>query len=157
MARVPAGRVVVALFDSVVPRTAGSFADLVSREEGGYRGTSFHRVINGFVVQGGERVTSKWGARWDDESLALAFEEPYVLGMANGGPNTNGAQFFFTVAPAPHLDHKHEVFGVVVQGWHVIDAVDAMGSESGVPKAEARIADCGLLEGATLDEFRDGE
>ena len=98
-----------------------------------YKGSKFHRVIEDFMIQGGDIINGNGTGRftvWDgvggkfaDENLAGAKHERGTLAMANSGPNTNGCQFFITTVPAPWLDGKHQVFGRVVQGMELVDAV----------------------------------
>ncbi len=103
------------------PRTGGKSTEPL------YPGTVFHRVIRGFMVQGGDPLgtgTGGPGFRFDDEfHPELSFNRPYLLAMANAGPGTNGSQFFITVAPTPHLNRKHTIFGEVTQGTDVVDAI----------------------------------
>jgi cyclophilin family peptidyl-prolyl cis-trans isomerase len=86
-----------------------------------------------------------YGERFDDENFSRNHDEPFLLSMANAGPNTNGDQFFITVAPTPHLDDKHVVFGTVVSGEDVVMAINAAGTQSGRPKAKIVITDAGEL------------
>lgn len=91
-----------------------------------YAGTVFHRVIDGFMIQGGDPLgtgTGGPGYRFADEFSDLKFDRPYLLAMANSGPNTNGSQFFITVAPTEWLTNKHTIFGEVVEGKEVVDAI----------------------------------
>lgn len=92
-----------------------------------YKGNLLHRIIRGFMIQGGDITAgngsggaSIYGAKFADEGFTLKHDKPFVLSMANGGPNTNSSQFFITFAPAPHLDSKHVVFGQVVVGRDVV-------------------------------------
>ena len=105
-----------------------------------FAGSSFHRVIPSFMCQGGDFThgngtggESIYGEKFDDEfdKGVVGHSEPFLLSMANAGPNTNGSQFFLTTARTPHLDGKHVVFGKVVRGQDVIKAVEAVGSGSG--------------------------
>ena len=95
-----------------------------------YDGTIFHRVIDNFMIQGGDPLGSGRGGPGynfkDEFSPDLAFTKPYLLAMANAGPNTNGSQFFITVAPTTWLTGKHSIFGEVVAGTEVVDAIVAV-------------------------------
>eukprot|EP00238_Polyblepharides_amylifera_P008437 CAMPEP_0196594632 /NCGR_PEP_ID=MMETSP1081-20130531/78873_1 /TAXON_ID=36882 /ORGANISM="Pyramimonas amylifera, Strain CCMP720" /LENGTH=168 /DNA_ID=CAMNT_0041918947 /DNA_START=215 /DNA_END=721 /DNA_ORIENTATION=+ len=146
---IPTGRIVMDLFHKVVPRTAENFFELTTRQKCGYRGTRFHRIIPGFMAQGGSTCgNSIYGKSFEDENFELVFEEPYLLGMANGGPDTNGDSFFITVNPAPHLDRKFVVFGTVVKGHDVVDRISELGTKSfaGEVTAEVMIQETGFLE-----------
>ncbi|XRB08059.1 peptidyl-prolyl cis-trans isomerase [Pycnococcus provasolii] len=135
----------VALFSRHVPRTAANFERLCIRTDGnGFVGTTFHRVIPEFMMQGGSTRThtSIYGERFEDESFAFRYDEPFLLGMANGGANTNNDQFFVTVAKCPHLDDKHVVFGAVTAGFDVVKRVVGDGSASGAPTKIYEIAGC---------------
>ncbi|MCL4237255.1 MAG: peptidylprolyl isomerase [Anaerolineae bacterium] len=110
------GDIVVELFASQAPITVNNFVFLA--REGYYDNTTFHRVINGFMAQGGDPTGSGRGGpgyRFNDEpgALALRHDGPGVLSMANAGPHTNGSQFFITHTATPHLDGKHAVFGKI--------------------------------------------
>ena len=150
------GKVVVELYDDVVPLTARNFRELCS--EGAYRGSAFHRVIPGFVVQGGDYTSgdgtggrSIWGGRFKDENFRLKHDREGVLSMANAGPNTNGSQFFITLAETPHLDGKHVVFGRVLVGMSVVRrmaAVDTAGRDRPIDIMRIEITDCGMAGAA---------
>ena len=144
---VAAGSFEVALFSRHVPRTAANFERLCVRTDGGgFVGTPLHRVITDFMMQGGNtRQGSVYGGAFEDESFAFQYDEPYLLGMANGGPNTNNDQFFVTVINAPHLDNKHVVFGAVTGGFDVVERVTRLGSQGGAPAVAFRIAGCQYL------------
>lgn len=114
------GKIVVELFAKDVPRTVNNFVFLA--REGFYDGTTFHRVIPGFMAQGGDPTgtgTGGPGYAFPDEFTSHKHLEG-TLSMANAGPNTNGSQFFITYVPTPHLDGKHTVFGRVVEGMEVL-------------------------------------
>lgn len=123
------------------PTTVANFIDLATgkrewrdprdgqrKSESLYEGTIFHRVIPGFMIQGGDPQGTGMGGpgyRFEDECPpgAPKFDRPGLLAMANAGPNTNGSQFFVTVAPTPHLTGKHTIFGEVIEGMEVVEAI----------------------------------
>jgi peptidyl-prolyl cis-trans isomerase A (cyclophilin A) len=134
------GDIVIQLFDDKAPKTVGNFVGLatgtkewIDPKSGEkvkrplYNGTIFHRVIPGFMIQGGDPLgngTGSPGYRFEDEfSPALRHSKGGILSMANAGPNTNGSQFFITLAPTPHLDGRHSVFGEVVKGQEIVVAI----------------------------------
>lgn len=117
------GKIVVELFTKDAPKTVNNFVFLA--REGFYDGTTFHRVISGFMAQGGDPTgtgTGGPGYRFADE-FSQKTHETGVLSMANAGPNTNGSQFFITYAPQPQLNGKHSVFGKVIQGMDVLGKI----------------------------------
>ena len=134
------GAIVIRLFEDKAPKTVENFVGLAAGtkewtdprtgqkvKQPLYNGTIFHRVIPGFMIQGGDplgRGTGGPGYRFSDEFHPdLRHNKAGILSMANAGPNTNGSQFFITLAPTPHLDNKHSVFGEVVQGQEVVVAI----------------------------------
>lgn len=121
------GDITLELFADLAPKTVNNFIFLA--KAGFYDGTMFHRVIDNFMVQGGDPTgtgTGGPGYRFEDEFHPdLKHDEPGILSMANAGPNTNGSQFFITHAPTPWLDGKHTVFGQVIQGMDVVMAIPA--------------------------------
>jgi peptidylprolyl isomerase len=157
------GRVVMELFGGVAPRTVENFRALCTGEKGTgasgkalhYQGSTFHRVIKGFMIQGGDFTRgngtggeSIYGEKFEDETFALKHDRPGLLSMANAGPNTNGSQFFLTTVPTPHLDGKHVVFGRVIAGMDAVRAVEnTKTGASDKPVADVRIGACGQLSG----------
>ncbi|EPY49176.1 cyclophilin family peptidyl-prolyl cis-trans isomerase Cyp2 [Schizosaccharomyces cryophilus OY26] len=149
----PLGRVVFKLFDDVVPKTAANFRALCTGEKGfGYAGSTFHRVIPQFMLQGGDFTRgngtggkSIYGEKFPDENFTLKHNKPGLLSMANAGPNTNGSQFFITTVVTPWLDGRHVVFGEVTSGMDVIKKVESLGSNSGATRARIAIDKCGTV------------
>lgn len=116
------GDVVVELFADKAPRTVNNFVFLA--REGFYDGVMFHRVITGFMAQGGDPTgTGRGGPGYkfaDEFHASLKHDKAGILSMANAGPNTNGSQFFITFGPTPHLDGRHAIFGQVIKGMDVL-------------------------------------
>ena len=155
-----AGRITMELYADVVPKTAENFRALCTGEKGvgksgkplHFKGSSFHRVINEFMAQGGDFTAgngtggeSIFGMKFEDENFTKKHLGRGDLSMANAGPNTNGSQFFLTFIPCNWLDNKHVVFGKVIDGMPVLDALESVGSGSGATRAPCVIADCGQL------------
>jgi peptidyl-prolyl cis-trans isomerase B (cyclophilin B) len=119
------GNIVVKLAPEHAPKTVNNFVFLA--KEGYYDGITFHRVINNFMVQGGDPTGTGRGGpgyKFEDETRGNPLKHTSkVISMANAGPNTNGSQFFITHSPQPHLDGKHTVFGTVTQGTEVVDQI----------------------------------
>jgi peptidyl-prolyl cis-trans isomerase A (cyclophilin A) len=137
-----AGDIVLQLYPDHAPKTVRNFVELAEGQREWtdpttkqkttarlYDGTVFHRVIDGFMIQGGDPLgtgTGGPGYQFADEiHPELVFNQPYLLAMANAGPGTNGSQFFVTVGPTPHLNRKHTIFGVVAdeQSRKVVDSI----------------------------------
>jgi len=120
-----AGTMTAEFFPDDAPNTVNNFIFLA--REGYYDGVTFHRVIKGFMAQGGDPTGSGRGGpgyKFADEfHPALRHDQPGILSMANAGPNTNGSQFFITYTETPHLDGKHAVFGRVIEGMDVLEAI----------------------------------
>jgi len=119
------GPIEATLIPSKAPVTVANFLNLAKR--GYYNGLTFHRVIPGFMIQGGDPDGTGRGGpgyRFEDECTPeLKHNRPGIFSMANAGPGTNGSQFFITHVPTPHLDGKHTVFGSVTKGQEVVDAI----------------------------------
>ncbi|MCY4652684.1 MAG: peptidylprolyl isomerase [Dehalococcoidia bacterium] len=115
----------IQLFADKVPNTTNNFVFLA--RDGYYDGVTFHRVIPGFMAQGGDPTgTGRGGPGYqfaDEFHPELRHDKPGILSMANAGPGTNGSQFFITFVPTPHLDDHHAVFGEVIEGMDVVSAI----------------------------------
>ncbi|KAF2723245.1 hypothetical protein K431DRAFT_319060 [Polychaeton citri CBS 116435] len=145
------GDIKVELYSQQTPRTCKNFATLAAT--GKYDNVVFHRIIKGFMIQGGDPDgtgrggKSIYGSKFEDEFVReLTHTGKGVLSMANAGPNTNGSQFFITLGPTPHLDGKHTVFGRVVDGMDVVDQLGAVRTGAGDrPVQEVKIERCDVF------------
>ncbi|KAH0455215.1 hypothetical protein IEQ34_015247 [Dendrobium chrysotoxum] len=172
------GRIVVELNAAVAPRTAENFRALCTGEKGigpntgvplHYKGVRFHRLIKGFMIQGGDISAgdgtggeSIYGLKFDDENFELKHERKGILSMANSGPNTNGSQFIITTTRTSNLDGKHVVFGKVVKGIGVFRVIEHISAgDDDCPNIEIVIADCGEIPEGSDDGisnfFKDGD
>jgi cyclophilin family peptidyl-prolyl cis-trans isomerase len=122
------GSIEVELFAKETPKTVENFVGLANK--GYYKGVIFHRVIDGFMIQGGDPTgsgrggASLWGGKFNDEIVpGLVFDKEGLLAMANAGPNTNGSQFFITLVPTPWLNGHHTIFGKVIAGMDVVKEI----------------------------------
>jgi cyclophilin family peptidyl-prolyl cis-trans isomerase len=119
------GNFKIELFNDLAPKTCRSFMDLAERKF--FDGIIFHRVIDGFMIQGGDPTGTGTGGPGytipDEFGPGLAHDAPGILSMANAGPNTGGSQFFITLAATPWLDGKHAIFGKVIEGMDVVEAI----------------------------------
>ncbi|KAM4087452.1 hypothetical protein ACJW30_10G178500 [Castanea mollissima] len=155
----PVERIVIELFADVVPKTAENFRALCTGEKGigkstgkplHFKGSYFHRIIKGFMAQGGDFSKgdgtggeSIYGGKFADENFRLKHDGAGFLSMANCGPNTNGSQFFITFKRQPHLDGKHVVFGKVVKGLDLLKKIEQLATTGGKPAGPVKIVDCG--------------
>jgi peptidylprolyl isomerase len=155
---VAAGRLVMKLYSEKLPRTAENFRALCTGEKGfGYKGSKMHRVIRGFMAQGGDFTRgdgtggkSIYGRTFEDEGFPVKHTKRGQLSMANAGKNTNGSQFFLTFVPCPHLDGRHVVFGEVEAdpaSQKLLDSIEALGNpRDGPPLKSITVTDSGEIK-----------
>lgn len=155
------GRILFELYTDIVPKTAENFRALCTGEKGigsrgkplHFKGCIFHRIIRGFMCQGGDFTNSDgtggesiYGEKFADEGFEVKHTVPGLLSMANSGKDTNGSQFFVTCQPTPWLDGKHVVFGRVLKGMSVVRQLEQTEVKSDKPVSTCAIADCGELQ-----------
>ncbi|CAE8625459.1 unnamed protein product, partial [Polarella glacialis] len=158
----PVGKLVFELYADVVPKTAENFRCLCTGEKGRGRsgkqlhfmGSNFHRIIPGFMCQGGDFTAgngtggeSIYGGKFADENFKEEHTKAGQLSMANSGPNTNGSQFFICTRKTPHLDGKHVVFGELIEGMEVLREIEKEGTPSGKTTGKVTIRDCNEVGG----------
>ena len=159
----PQGRIVMELFKNIVPRTVENFRQLCTGEAGrsktsgkilSFKNSIFHRVIKGFMMQGGDFTNfngtggeSIYGNKFPDENFKLRHTSKGLLSMANAGKNTNGSQFFLTFAVTPWLDGKHVVFGRVESGYNICEKIERMPTNSNdKPMMRVAVVNCGEIK-----------
>ncbi|KAK9828218.1 hypothetical protein WJX74_003885 [Apatococcus lobatus] len=160
-----AGKLIIRLLEDKAPKAAENFRCLCSGEKGigksskkllHYKGCNFHRIVKGFVCQGGDIVQgdgsggdSIYGGKFNDDKAALKLKHGSIgaVSMANSGKNSNTSQFFVTLAPASKCDGKHVVFGEVTEGLDVLQRIDEeAASADGIPRVPVVISDCGIVK-----------
>ncbi|GAB2219458.1 hypothetical protein Droror1_Dr00007094 [Drosera rotundifolia] len=162
------GRIVIGLFGKVVPKTTENFRALCTGERGKgaggkslhYKKTPFHRIIPGFMIQGGDIIygdgkggDSIYGGTFADENFKIKQSHAGMVAMVNSGPDSNGSQFFITTVKASWLDGEHVVFGKVIQGMDNVYAIEGgAGTYSGKPRKKVIIADSGEIPKSKWDE-----
>mmetsp|Transcript_46993 Transcript_46993/g.119879 ORF Transcript_46993/g.119879 Transcript_46993/m.119879 type:complete len:486 (-) Transcript_46993:396-1853(-) len=174
----PLGTILFGLYGKAAPRTVLNFVEICRGEDSmqgmaakkagrdalSYRGSPLHRIIPGFMAQGGDITMgdgtggeSIYGEVFDDENFALKHDAGGVLSMANAGPNTNGSQFFILFRPQPHLNGKHTVFGKAMEGesMRTLRVLETLGSASGETKKAVYVSGCGEVLPTELDDFLD--
>lgn len=151
------GKIKFELFDDDVPKTCANFRYLCAKgmndeKEACYKNSIFHRIIKEFMIQGGDFTNfdgtggmSMYGKKFDDENFNLKHNQPGLLSMANSGPNTNGSQFFITLKETPHLDDKHVVFGILLEGFDILKKIENLDTnDEDKPIKEVKVINCGI-------------
>lgn len=149
------GRIIIQLYDKQVPKTCKNFEKLCEMKK--YQDVDFHRVINNFMIQGGDITNndgtgggSIYGEKFEDENFNIKHTKPGLLSMANSGPNSNGSQFFITTVETPHLDNKHVVFGEVIEGMEHVHTIEKKVTDNNdKPIVRCYIMDCGIYNEQT--------
>ena len=148
------GKIIIKLYEDKVPNTCKNFKTLcMNKNNLTYKNCPFHRIIKDFMIQGGDFTNNNktnnisiYGEKFKDEDFFYKHDKPYLLSMANAGPNTNGSQFFITTVRTPHLDNKHVVFGEVVKGFDIIDYLNNVKIDNNDrPIQNIFISNCGVL------------
>lgn len=155
------GRIIFGLYGNVVPKTVKNFVTLSEAKDNGkdgefvgYKGSSFHRIIKNFMIQGGDFTNhngtggkSIYGEKFEDENFDIKHTKSGLLSMANSGPNTNGSQFFITVTGTPWLDGRHTVFGEIIKGRQILYNISKVETNinNDAPLEKVIIKDCGIL------------
>jgi cyclophilin family peptidyl-prolyl cis-trans isomerase len=153
------GKIIIQLFNEETPKTCQNFYKLVKDKK--YKNVLFHRVIKGFMIQGGDITNndgtggySIYGDNFEDENFKIKHTTAGLLSMANSGPNTNGSQFFITVTPTPHLDNKHVVFGRVIEGLDIVNRIEnQLTDNNDKPIQDCYINNCGILTKKEVDNL----
>jgi peptidylprolyl isomerase len=137
------GTIKIQLMPNVAPKATENFVKL--SEKGYYNDLTFHRIIKGFMIQGGDPTgtgrggSSIWGAPFEDEvNVDVTFDKGGYLAMANAGPNSNGSQFFITTVPTPWLNRKHTIFGKVIEGQDIVKKLEAVKTGPGDRPSEVQ-------------------
>lgn len=157
------GRVIFEVYPQYAPKTVKNFITLCNQKK--YINTPFHRIIQGFMIQGGDIVNQDGtgsysiyggeGSTFDDEEFILKHDGPGYLSMANSGKNTNGSQFFITTQSTPHLDGKHVIFGKVIKGIEYIHELEKeITDSSDRPIRKCYISNCGIWQNDIKPEYK---